>query len=385
MLTMGILNGALGPLLVEICRFYRLELADVGLPILFDGTGYLLGTVIVSFVWKIHRARFFLSFSSLALCLVLVGILPLHDRFGIFLVLLFLLGFSFGFLTVALDALFSEIYRKNQARYLNILHFFFGVGSFLGPLLTVGILRWMDRWVMFYVILGLCHVPLVMIFPRKKNYRFTRDASETRSIENRVRLVDPLSSFIFWVILLAMFLHLGIEVSFSAWVPLFLVNIRNLSVTTGSYAVSLFWLAFLVGRALYARFSHRIDLSLSLIIGAGGAALLTGLTFLGSEPYLIFLCAGCAGLLLSCIYPNLLALGGSFFPRHIGFIMGTISASGGVGYMFFPWLIGPVSQYFGLATGVFMIPLLGLSMMGILIVLRCSERERLRPADTALS
>ena len=381
---MGILNGALGPLLVEICRFYRLELADVGLPILFDGTGYLLGTVIVSFVWKIHRARFFLSFSSLALLFVLVGILPLHGRFGIFLVLLFLLGFSFGFLTVGLDALFSEIYQKNQAKYLNILHFFFGLGSFLGPLLTVGILRWMDRWVMFYFLVGLCHLPLVMIFPRKKSYRFTGDLSKKRSIEDRVRLMDPLNSFVFWVILLAMFLHLGIEVSFSAWVPLFLVNIRNLSVTTGSYAVSLFWLAFLIGRALYARLSHRIDLSLSLIIGAGGAALLTGVTFLGREPYLIFMCAGCAGLLLSCIYPNLLALGGGFFPRHVGFIMGTISASGGIGYMFFPWLIGPVSQYFGLARGVFMIPALGLAMMGILIVLRWSEREWSKREDPAL-
>jgi fucose permease len=297
---------------------------------------------------------------------------------------LFLLGFSFGFLTVALDALFSEIYRKSQARYLNILHFFFGVGSFLGPLLTVGILKWMDGWVMFYFLIGLCHVPLVMIFPNKKNYRFTRDASKTRSIEDRVRFMDPLRSLIFWVILLAMFLHLGVEVSFSAWLPLFLVNIRNLSVTTGSYTVSLFWLAFLVGRALYARFSHRIDLSLSLIIGAGGAALFMGLTFLGREPRLIFPCAGCAGILISCVYPNLLALGGGFFPRHIGFIMGTISASGGIGYMFFPWLIGPVSQYFGLAKGVFMIPLLGLGMVGILIVLRYSEKERSEPRDTAL-
>jgi fucose permease len=118
------------------------------------------------------------------------------------------------------------------------------------------------------------------------------------------------------------------------------------------------------------------------MVGAGGAALFMGLTFLGKDTHLILLSAACAGFLLSIVYPNFLALGASLFPRHIGFVTGTLSASGGIGYMFFPWLIGPVSQYFGLATGVFLIPMLGFGMVGVLLLLRNSETRRIESTDT---
>jgi fucose permease len=381
MLNMGILNGAMGPLLVEISGFYKLELARVGLPVLFDGSGFLLATIIFSFIWRIHRARLILSLSSLALLIILVSIAPLHHAFDVFCVLLFLMGFSFGFLSVGLDSLFSEIYRENRAKYLNILHFFFGVGSFFGPLLAVAILRWTDKWFVFYFLVGLCHTPMILFFPKKRNYEFNSYLDQTDLPDHLARAKHPLRSGILWAIILAMFLHLGMEVSFSAWIPLFLTNIRHMSITTASYSVSLFWLAFLVGRGLYARLSHRIDLSLSLIVGASGAAVFMGLTFLGRDTLFVLLCSGCAGLFLSIVYPNVLALGASIFPNHIGFVMATLSASGGVGFMFFPWIIGPVSQYLGLIKGVFLIPMLGFAMAGILTFLRNSESNRTQAKD----
>lgn len=381
MLNTGILSGAMGPLLVEISGFYQLEMAKVGLPVLFDGTGYLLGTIIISFVWKLHRARLILSLSSLALLLVLCGIVPFHHRFDIFLALMFLLGFSFGFLSVGLDSLFSETYRENRAKYLNILHFFFGLGSFFGPLLVVAILKSRGNWFVFYLLVGLCQTPMVLLFPRKRNYQFNDYLEEAESIGRHTEIRDLLGSGIFWAIIVAMFLHLGMEVSFGAWIPLFLKNMRHMSTAMASYSVSLFWLAFLVGRGLYARLSHRIELCLSLIVGTGGAALFMGLTFLSKDTIFIFSSAACAGLLLSIVYPNFLALGAGIFPKHIGFITGTLSASGGVGYMFFPWLIGPVSQSLGLAKGVSLIPLLGFGMMGILIFLRHSGNKRIESKD----
>jgi len=375
MLNLGILSGAMGPLLVEISGFYQLEMAKIGLPVLVDGTGYLLGTIIMSFIWKIHRARLILSLSSVSLLLVLCGIAPLHHRFEIFLALMFLLGFSFGFLSVALDSLFSEIYRENRAKYLNILHFFFGLGSFFGPLLVIAILKSRGNWPVFFLLVGLCHTPMVLLFPKKRNYEFNGYLEETESIGHHTGIKDLLGSPVFWAIILAMFLHLGMEVSFGAWIPLFLKNVRNMSTAMASYSVSLFWFAFLVGRALYTRLSHKIDLSLSLIVGTGGAALFMGLTFLSKDTGLILSFAASAGLLLSIVYPNLIALGAGIFPKHIGFVTGTLSASGGVGYMFFPWLIGPISQSLGLGKGVFVIPMLGFGMMGILIFLRNSVNK----------
>ena len=154
-----------------------------------------------------------------------------------------------------------------------------------------------------------------------------------------------------------------------------------MSVTTASYSVSLFWLAFLIGRALYARFFHTIDLSKSLIVGTAGSAFFMGLAFLSKDAYAIFPAAGGAGLLLSFVYPNFLALGAGLFPKHIGFTVGALSASGGIGYMFFPWVIGPISQYLGLGRGVIMIPMLGFGMTGILMLVRNSQNKRIESQD----
>ncbi|MBW2056698.1 MAG: MFS transporter [Deltaproteobacteria bacterium] len=374
MFNSGLLNSAVGPLLIELTGFYQLNVARVGLPVLLDGTGYLLGTIILSFVWKVHRARLVLCLSTLSLVFLLVSIGPFHSRFEVFLGLMFFLGSGFGFLTVGLDSLFSEIYRQNRAKYLNILHLFFGVGSFLGPLAVVAILKATGKWFYFYPLIGLLNIPMLPLLLRRKNYPFGLDLEGGETDGRHEGIRNLMGSAAFWAIIAAMFLHLGMEASFGAWMPLFLKSTRNMTPTLASYCVSIFWLAFLLGRASYARLFPDVNLFLSLIVAISGAALFMCLTFLSRDAALIFSSTFCAGLLLSIVYPNFLALGAGIFPNRIGFITGTLSASGGVGYMFFPWLIGPVSQSLGLAKGVFMIPLLGTASIGILLLLRSHKK-----------
>jgi fucose permease len=378
MLSMGILNGAIGPLLVSIAAFYRLGLGQVGLPVMVDSVGYLLGTLIFSFVWRIHRVRPILALSTICLLVSSVCMVPFYHDFKIFLVLMFCLGFAFGFLSVGLDSLYSEVYAENRARYLNILHLFWGIGSFAGPLLLVAVLRTTNKWVLFYLLIGLCQVPLALFFSRKSNYGFRDEFSraETDSLPKQPQ--KPVTSPVFWAILLAMFLNLGMELSFGSWLPTFLTGIRTVSPATASYVVSLFWLTFLAGRALYIRFAYGIDLSVSLIAATGGAALFMALTFLLKGTLPIFITVACAGMLFSIVYPNLIAMGAGIFPDHIGFVTGTLSASGGLGCVFFPWLIGPLSESFGLARGVFMVPLLGLGLVIICVMVRKVENKRIQ-------
>lgn len=161
---------------------------------------------------------------------------------------------------------------------------------------------------------------------------------------------------IFWSIIFSIFLYVGIENSFALWTPLFLVKIRGVSTTIASYYISIFWFVMIGGRWFFGKFSYKANLCHSLIVGAAVGALFIVFTFLSKERSLILLFIACSVLLLSYIYPNIIALGGNIFPNSIGFVTGILTASGFAGSVFFPWLIGPVSQAMGLTKSGLQFP-----------------------------
>lgn len=110
-------------------------------------------------------------------------------------------------------------------------------------------------------------------------------------------------------------------------------------------------------------------------------ALFIAFTFLSKEKNLILLFITCSGLFLSYIYPNLLALGGNIFPNSIVLVTGILTASGFAGSLFFPWLIGPVSQAMGLTKSVFAISLLSIGLTSVLLYFHYFLRRRFALGD----
>jgi len=274
-----------------------------------------------------------------------------------------------GLLHPSINSLFSEMYGKNRTKYLNISMVFFGLGAFAGPLLVGAILTYDFKWYMVYFLLALLFFPFTIIFSRKKLYRgilFSKTAKVRSSSLKKQLIKSPF----FWLLALANFILVGGQVSFFSWIPLFLTRVRGVSPAVASYSVSIFWLSMICGRALYSRFLHKTNLSLSLIVGAGGVTLFTALSFLCPQGILIVLFLLASGLFFSFISPGLFALGGNIFPENIGFMTGISTASIGVGCVFFPWLIGITSQRIGVANGVLLIPLISVGGIGILVYLR---------------
>ena len=365
MFNAGVVISFLGPLLVPISSFFRLKLAQVGFPVVFNSMGFLLATFVLAFFWRIYRARLLLTFSSLFLLLSLVGIVLLHNRLIVVLILLFFVGFSAGILHTGLDSLLSEAFGRARAKYLNILHIFVSLGCLAGPLLVGVILTFSEKWYLVCLLMGLFNLPLPIFFWNKGLYKSTI-FSRTREVTDNPRLNKPVSWRVFWPIVFAIFLYVGIESSFASWTPVFLVKARDVSAAIASYSISIFWLAMIGGRWLFSHFFYKADLSRSLIIGVAGGALFIALSFLSREKSLTLLFIACSGLFLSYAYPSLLALGGNVFPNSIGFVTGILTAGGFAGSMFFPWLIGPISQAIGLTKGVFIISLLSIGLASIL-------------------
>ena len=369
MLTTGLAITSLAPLLVPISDFFHLETAQAVFPVLFNSLGFLSASIVISFIWRIYRARSLLTFSSLFLLMSLLGIIFLHTNIEIILVLLFFIGLSTGLLNPSINSLFSEISGSNRVKYLNLSLVFFGVGAFIGPLLVGVILNYNVPWYMIYVFLAIIMSPFPIVFWRKGLYEgalFSRKKEESLTSHSK----NPGTSPLFWSITLARLILMGMQISFSSWIPLFLTSMRGFSPALASYSIAIFWLSMIGGRLFYIRFFQDSELSRSLIIGAFGATLFATLSFLMVNWILILVFIACSGLILSFMSPVMLALGGNIFPRSIGFVMGVLMAGAGIGGMLFPWLVGITSQRIGVVNGVFLIPVFSLGGAGILIHFR---------------
>ena len=369
MVSLGIVSGSLAPLLVPMADFYHWEISQAAFPVVLRSLGFLSANFIFSFIWRIHKTRPLLTFSPLFLFLSLFAIVLFHNNWGIVLFLLFFAGLGAGLLHPSVNSLFSEMYGKNRTKYLNISMMFFGLGAFLGPLLVGAILTYGLKWYIVYFLLALIFFPFIVVFSRKNLYQGILFSKKEKAPNNPLKK-QLINSPFFWLLALANFVIVGGQVSFFSWIPLFLTRVRDVSPAVASYSVSIFWLSMICGRVLYSRFLHKTNLSLSLIVGAGGAALFTALSFLCPQGILVVVFLLGSGLFFSFISPGLFALGGNIFPENIGFMTGISTASIGVGCVFFPWLIGVTSQRVGVATGVLLIPLLSVGGIGILIYLR---------------
>ena len=74
------------------------------------------------------------------------------------------------------------------------------------------------------------------------------------------------------------------------------------------------------------------------------------------------------GFFLSGIFPTVMALVGSIFPKYSGSLSGILTAAGGIGGMLLPFGMGVVSDYAGLKQGLF-VPILASITMFFLAVL----------------
>ncbi len=360
MLCVGMVSGALGPLLVPISDTYHLSLAQVAFPVVLYSVGFFTGNLLMAVLWKVKRARLLLVLSNLFASLILISI-TLFDSFLILLVLLFLLGVAVGVVTTCLNSLFSEISGKERAGSLNWLHIFVGIGAVASPLVVGMLLEHSEKWSLVFLIIAMVSLPIPIFLLGSGLYRKIAHSEKSEPFCSRPP-TRPTSSSLFWLIAVGMFIYVGLQVSFTSWTPIFLVRVKGLSPTFASYSVSIFWLSMTTGRFLFGKFFHKINLPLFLGIGSLFAVLFTCLTFSVDYPLLVVVLLVLSGLSLSSFYPNILALGANTFPRNVGFITGTLDASATIGSALFPWIIGPISEWLGFRRGILLIPVLLLGL-----------------------
>ena len=359
MMTIGMTYGSLGALLVPIAQFFHTKLISVGYPMVFFSLGFLVGSLLVSVAWQIRRARLFLTFFSSINIFALLFIYAIHPNLNVVLIFLLISGMASAVIHSGLDSFFAEIYPKNRAKMLNILHVFFGLGGFLGPFVISLILSANISWYLIFLLMALLSIPLPLLYSRKSPYQnleFVPMEKEAPRSAAKTIFFKPL----FWITMGSMFFYVATETAMTSWTSVFLTEVRQFYPAVGSFGVSLVWLTIILGRVFFSRYLKFHNLSFFLIISSLLNIFFIFMFFFLKQIEMEFLFLIISGLLLSFMYPGLLAQGGDLFPYQIGYVIGAMGASGTIGSIITPWILGPLSEKFSMARIVFLLPVLSL-------------------------
>lgn len=287
--------------------------------------------------------------------------------FSVFLTAVALLGFSYfhEFLFLCLlavplglgagsvdSALNNYVANHYEAKHMNWLHSFWGVGAAMGPIIMAGYLAQGMSWSKGYHTIAWIQIGLVAILLISLplwNARPKLDGSaENDGSKNLLSLLKTIPGL--KNALLIFFSYCTIEISFGLWGASFLVFERGFEVDHAARLVSVYYIGITAGRFLSgfmtSYFTNRqlvylgqgvIGLGLICLFIPVNATLLPGFLLVG---------LGCAPIFPSLLHETPV----NFDKKYSQKIMGMQMASAYVGMTFMPFLFGKIAIFTGYSS-----------------------------------
>jgi FHS family Na+ dependent glucose MFS transporter 1 len=379
---LGLVTSTLGPTLPALAAQAGVALDQASLLFTSHALGYLLGALLGGRLYDRMGGHPVLV-AMLVLMAVAVGLVPLLPALWLLAAVWLLVGLAGGALDVGGNTLMVWVHGRKVGPYMNGLHFFFGVGSFLGPLVVALMLSLHLGAARAYWPLVLLLLPVAAWLAPLASPAAPADTPEAKPIdapEVISELPDPSASSaavprsrqgaVVALIALLLLLYVGAEAAFGGWVYSYALALELGSAAGAAYLASAFWGALTVGRLLAiplaARFRPRSILLADLLGCLASVAIILALP---SSATALWLGALGLGAAMASIFPTAITLAERRV-RITGRVTSWFLAGSSVGAMSLPWIIGQLFTAVGpLATmAVILVDLtLALAVFGALM------------------
>jgi fucose permease len=291
-----------------------------------------------------------------------------------------LLGIPLGLGAGSVDAALNNYVALHyQAKHMNWLHSFWGVGAAIGPMIMAAYLARGMSWSNGYNTIAWIQIGLVVILilslPLWGNKQLANDAEQKGVSGNLLNLLKTIPGL--KQALLVFFCYCTIEATFGLWGASFLVFEKGYAADEAARLVSLYYVGITAGRLfsgfLTKYFSNRQLVNIGQVVIAVGL----GLLFM---PYDAMLLPGFLMVGLGCapIFPSLLhETPVNFGEKHSQKIMGMQMASAYVGITLMPFLFGKITTLTGYSSLVFFLGIFLLLMTFLTKALNLKISEKL--------
>jgi len=345
-IVMGLASAAEGPSLPTLAKHTSSPLELIGLIFVFGALGYLLGSLTGGRAYDHIPGHRFMAFSMLVM-LGAAAVYPIASTLWLLLLAALAMGLGKGGLDVGCNTLLQWVHGEQVGPFMNGLHFFFGVGAFLSPILLAQIISITHEIYWVFWTIALLSLPLAIWFwflPEPPAHLKADDQNHS-----------PIPFLPVLLIVLAFVAYVGAEVGFSNWIYTYAITLNLATTITAAYLTSAFWGLFTVGRLLGIWIASRASPRTILFTDLAGCFAGLCLIILGnaSAP-LLWVGSSIFGFSMASIFPNILMLANKSI-RVTGTITGWFLVGAGIGGMLLPWLIGQAFALIGPGSIMFII------------------------------
>lgn len=330
-ILLGLTVAADGPALLKLAAHTSSTLDQISLIFIFGSLGYLVGSYIGGRVYDRVPGHRFMS-SVLILLGITIALVPVISSRAAFFAVVLILGLAKGALDVGCNTLLLWVHNETVGPFMNGLHAFFGVGSFIAPLIVAQVIAVTDdiNWV--YWFFAVAAFPIAI-------WIWNLPSPTARTVPtHHENAAFPLLPVLIMVICFV--LYVGGEAGYGAWIYTYAFTLKFGTEVTAALFTSAFWGSFTLGRVLGIWVSMRARPITILVLDFAGCIISLGLILFSMESAtLLWVGTILFGISQASIFPTFLTLAEE--RMHItGTITGWFLVGAGMGGMILPWLIG---------------------------------------------
>lgn len=382
MIAFAVTGTMFSTALPRIIEDYSLSLAQAGLFSVFTSMGNIGAMILTGMLGDKYRKSVLMGVMFLGIggALVLIGIMP---PFPALLCSLVILGVFTSSLNLIVTAYVSDLYGDRRAKYINLVHMFFGIGSLLGPLYPMALKKLGFHWRYSYLFLALtvCIIgisyfgvmakmkePALAVEAGKKEVRKEDKMPEKWSalFRNKGMLALCIMSFLYMG---------GHQNTFSTWFQTYLQTENPVvySAEFTSVCMTVYWIGMVISRTVSAAVSERVSPRKFILSGSFGGVCILAAGMLFKTPWIWLGTVFILGICTGAIYPLTFAISCAWFPHASAKVSSVVGVFTSVGGMVCGWLVGRIANTVSFYLAMF-IPLLSLAVV-FLIVWRCFPKE----------
>ena len=330
-IVLGIVTSSLGPTLPGLTEQTGAQLSQISFLFTTRSLGYLLGSLLGGRLYDRVKGHPLIA-SALILMSIALSLVPTISILWLLAFVLLLIGVGEGMLDVGGNTLIVWLHGKKVGPFMNGLHFFFGIGAFLSPILVAQMILLTGAIRSAYWLFALLVLPVALWFLRLP--------SPVASPVNHTEKTLPRMNYrLLALIVLFMVLYVGAEVSFGSWAYTYGLS-KGFSEISAAYLTSIFWGAFTLSRLISIPVGAHMRPSQILIVNIIGALLSLGFMLISpNDPRWLWVGTFGFGFSIAPIFPTMLTFAGNRM-AITGQVTSYFFLGATAGGMFLPWFIG---------------------------------------------
>ncbi len=361
--ALGLTGASMGPTLPGLAANTQSTLAQVSFLFSARALGYLFGSLMGGRLYD-RRAGHPVMALALTGMVILMLLTPLVSQLWLLTGILLLLGLAESIMDVGGNTLLVWVHRREVGPYMNGLHFFFGIGAFLSPILIAQMMLMSGGITWGYWLLAVLIMPIIMLLLRQPSPPLQKMADHKDEAHQ-----GQVNYLLLGLIVLFFFLYVGVEMGFGGWIYTYLTSTGLANITTAAYMTAAYWGAFTIGRLLSIPIAFRVRPRYVLLVDMIGSLVGLGIMMLWpTNLTAMWIGILTVGVFTASVFPTTITLAERRMPIT-GQVTGWFFVGASLGSMFLPWLTGQLFEQIG-PYSMLVIFMIDMALaLGVLLVL----------------